>query len=62
MLDAFIIEEIRRREEDRDNHRPRPQLPIPEPSRPLPSNDVPEDDDAPQRGVVIIDYSVPAGP
>jgi len=63
VLDAFIIEEIRRREEDRDNHRPRPQLPIPEPSRPLPSNDVPaEDDDAPQRGVVIIDYSVPAGP
>jgi hypothetical protein len=63
LLDAFIIEEIRRREEERENHRQRPQLPIPEPSRPLPSRDVPaEDDDAPQRGVIIIDYSVPAGP
>src|SRR5216683_2958935 len=34
MLDAFIIEEIRRREQERESHRPSPQLPIPEPSRP----------------------------
>jgi hypothetical protein len=58
MLDAFIIEEIRRREQEaerrRDEQRPRPELPIPQhpPSRKEeeePSND---------RGVTIIDYTV----
>ncbi len=60
MLDAFIIEEIRRRELERENHRPRLDLPLPEPTRP--QRDTTEEDDVPQRGVVIIDYSIPASP
>jgi hypothetical protein len=61
LLDAFIIEEIRKREQEQDSQRPRLDLPIPEPrpQRQNDRNDQPEDD-APQRGVVIIDYSVPA--
>jgi hypothetical protein len=62
MLDAFIIEEIRRREQESESHRPRPQLPVPEPSRPAQQNEQHEEDDAPQRGVVIIDYTIPASP
>ena len=55
MLDAFIIEEIKRREEERRERRPRLELPIPEPP-PHRQNDRSEDE-GPQRGVVIIDYS-----
>lgn len=58
MLDAFIIEEIRRREEQREDRRPRLELPLPEPT-PHRQNDRREED-RPQRGVVIIDYSEPA--
>ena len=61
MLDAFIIEEIRRREQEPES-RPRPQLPVPEPSRPAQQNEQHEQDDVPQRGVVIIDYTIPAPP
>jgi hypothetical protein len=32
MLDAFIIEEIKRREQERRERRPRLELPLPEPS------------------------------
>lgn len=56
MLDAFIIEEIKRREDEerrRDEGRPRLEIPI-EPERPL----VPSGEEKPDRGVVIIDYSV----
>ena len=60
MLDAFIIEEIKRREEERQDRRPRLELPIPEPT-PHRQNDRREEED-PQRGVVIIDYSGPASP
>ena len=59
MLDAFIIEEIKRREEERQDRRPRLELPIPEPA-PHRQNDRHEEED-PQRGVVIIDYSGPSG-
>ena len=57
MLDAFIIEEIKRRDqerEQRDSERPTAHIPLPEPSR------VPQqsEEDKPQRGVIIIDYSV----
>jgi hypothetical protein len=60
MLDAYIIEEIKRRDEDRrrreEERRPRLELPLPiyppdedqRPSKP---------DDGSDRGVVIIDYS-----
>jgi hypothetical protein len=59
MLDAFIIEEIKKREQDRDNQRPRIELPLPEPT-PQRQNDRRDDDETPERGVIIIDYSVPA--
>jgi len=39
--------------------RPRIELPLPEP-RPQRQNDGREDDEQPERGVIIIDYSVPA--
>jgi hypothetical protein len=58
VLDASIIEEIKRRERERESRRPRLELPVPEPA-PRRQNEVPEDDDAPKRGVLIIDYSEP---
>ncbi len=57
MLDAFIIEEIKRREQERerrDNERPSIHIPPPEPSR-MPQQ---SEEDKPSRGVIIIDYSV----
>ncbi len=60
MLDAFIIEEIRRREQERDDRRPRLELPLGEqPASRQRQNDRSDRDEAPPRGVVIIDYSVP---
>lgn len=61
MLDAFIIEKIKREQEQRAPHR-RPQLEIPRrPERPAgPSgwNDEDRDDRerSPERGVVIIEF------
>ncbi len=52
---------IRRREQDRDDRRPRLELPIHEQPTQR-QNDRAEREEAPQRGVVIIDYSVPAAP
>jgi hypothetical protein len=56
MLPTFIIQQIRQREEklrqERENSRPRVQLPI-EPM-PAPVDDMSGDDD-PDRGVVIVD-------
>jgi hypothetical protein len=54
MLDAFIIEELKRKEQDRrrDNSQPQPELPSP-------SHDEgtirQSDEEKPHRGVVIID-------
>ena len=59
MLDAFIIEEIKRRERLRQEHQDRPvvELPLPDPEdRPRRSNT--DDDEKPSRGVVVIDLSV----
>ena len=59
MLDAFIIEELKRRERQED--RPQPEAPG---SAPVDERDdrSPQksgsDDEKPQRGVVIIDYSL----
>ena len=59
MLDAFIIEELRRREELERGHAERPMMELPLDDRrenlPAPSR---EDDmkDTPQRGVVVIDF------
>jgi len=59
VLDAFIIEEIRKREQEREQQRPRLDIPLPEP-KPQRQNDSTEnDEETPQRGVIIIDYSVP---
>jgi hypothetical protein len=60
MLDAFIIEEIKRRERLREDDRDRPmvELPIPSPDeRPKRHSDT-QDEDPPQRGVVVIDLAV----
>ncbi len=54
MLPPFIIEQIRKREEEvrRDNDRPVVRVPIDEPPPMMPE---PRDDDEDNRGVVIID-------
>jgi hypothetical protein len=57
MLDAYVIEEIKRRDRDqRQDERPAIELPVPPPAVPEPrhGDDPGEDRD---RGVVIIDYS-----
>ena len=54
MLDAFVIEEIRRRERERGrDERPAVQIPPPGPSTP---GEVEQPDDGSDRGIVIIDY------
>ena len=55
MLDAFIIEEIKRRESGREE-RPAIELPVPPPA-PAHSESDPEKPKKPGDGVVIIDYS-----
>jgi hypothetical protein len=55
MLDAFVIEEIRRRERERDD-RPAIQIPLP-PSPDPAAEDKPDDGSGgSDRGVIIIDY------
>ncbi len=57
MLDAYVIEEIKRRERDRSrDDRPAVELPVPTgPAQPPDGRR--DEDDAGDRGVVIIDYS-----
>jgi hypothetical protein len=61
MLDAFIIEEIKRREREQTaDDRPVVELPVPEPPEPAHHDDEspPGDRDRGDRGgVVIIDYT-----
>lgn len=58
MLDAFIIEEIRRRERVREeDDRPVAELPLPMPDD-RPKRRTETDDEKPQRGVVVIDMAV----
>jgi hypothetical protein len=61
MLDAYVIEEIKRRDRDRNrDDRPVVELPLPPPVPPRPGNVGNVDGDAERkddRGVVIIDYS-----
>ena len=57
MLDAFIIEEIKRREREKGaDDRPVVELPLPQPPQPAQHDDESPRDDR-DRGVVIIDYS-----
>jgi len=56
MLDAYVIEEIKRRERERSrDDRPAVELPLPPPAPPPAER--PDDDRKDDRGVVIIDYS-----
>ena len=57
MLDAYVIEEIKRRERDQGrDERPAVELPVPTPiPGPRDHGEDPRDDH--DRGVVIIDYS-----
>ncbi len=57
MLDSFIIEELRKREEERrrDAERPRLELPLHPDRDPYDDRDRPRDDEGGNRGVVIID-------
>ncbi len=56
MLDAFVIEEIRRRERERGrDDRPGVQIPLPEPAAPS-EDEKPGKEDTPGGGVIIIDY------
>jgi hypothetical protein len=57
MLDAFIIEEIKRRDRGAGrDERPALELPLPAPAEPAPG-EAPGDDPKPPGGVVIIDYT-----
>jgi hypothetical protein len=55
MLPPFIIEQIRKREEEERREAPQPylELPLPAPRRPVEERK----DDDPERGVVIIDLT-----
>jgi hypothetical protein len=56
MLDAYVIDEIKRRERERSkDDRPAVELPLPPPAPP--SRDDDRGDRKDDRGVVIIDYS-----
>lgn len=64
MLHPWIIEQIRRREEEERRQRERPQLEVPvyderdRLQRPDDEPANPEGEKAPERGVVIIDFAV----
>jgi hypothetical protein len=56
MLDAYVIEEIKRRDRDRDREvRPTAELPVPANPAPPPANETDPGD--PDRGVIILDYA-----
>ena len=61
MLDTYIIEEIKRREREEerrreDAHRPSLEIPVYPPD--ADSNPATRDEETPQRGVIVIDYSL----
>ena len=55
MLDAFVIEEIRRRERERGRD-DRPGIQIPLPVSEVPADDGKTPETPPSGGVIIIDY------
>ncbi len=59
MLDAWIIEEIRRREE-RSEPRPQRQIERPPESEPQPEpgRETPHRKEKPERGVTVVDFTV----
>jgi hypothetical protein len=56
MLDAYVIEEIKRRDRDKSRDE-RPSIELPLPVGPAESPEQRPDDEDDNRGVVIIDYS-----
>jgi hypothetical protein len=57
MLDAYVIEEIKRREREKTRDDDRPSVELPIPLGPTHSPEDPPRDRDDGRGVVIIDYS-----
>jgi hypothetical protein len=58
MLDAYVIEEIKRRDREHGrDERPAVELPLPPVVGPSPERDRDDDRGSGDRGVVIIDYS-----
>jgi len=62
MIDAFIIEELKRREREeerrRESERPYLELPLPAQEEPMQPSEEEGTDQKPERGVMIIDFSV----
>jgi hypothetical protein len=58
MLDPWIIEEIRRREEEERQHREQPVLEIPMDLPVYPNQSNPSPTPGEERGVVIVDFRV----
>lgn len=58
MLDPWIIEEIRRREQEEQQHREQPVLEIPIDFPVYPTQGVPSPAPSDERGVVIVDFRV----
>jgi hypothetical protein len=58
MLDPWIIEEIRRREEEERQHREQPVLEIPMDLPVFPNQGNPSPPSGEERGVVIVDFSI----
>jgi hypothetical protein len=58
MLDPWIIEEIRRREEEERQERQRPVVELPLEQPPYPTPQGKPDDTRDERGVVIVDFRV----
>jgi hypothetical protein len=60
MLDPWIIEEIRRREEEERQERQRPviELPLDNPPYPVPQGKPEDGPEGGERGVVIVDFRV----
>ncbi len=56
MLDAYVIEEIKRRERDKSREE-RPSIELPVPMEPVRTPDEPPSRDRDEGGVVIIDYN-----
>lgn len=58
MLDPWIIEEIRRREQEEQQHREQPRLEIPMDLPIYPTQGGPTPAPTDERGVVIVDFRV----
>jgi hypothetical protein len=59
MLDPWIIEEIRKREDlQRGDERPMLEIPLERPQEPDPEGTAVQEEDGEERGVVIVEFGV----